>query len=126
MEAEEPSPPKVKRGPTPRRRGPVACSFCRKSQKQVKKVIVGPGVYICDECIELCNDILVHELSEEEREATRQAKRQANESDARKAFTVLRDEVVASLLDREPLPNRIQLKGWVLLLDRVRAGIADD
>lgn len=36
------------------------CSFCGKSQKQVKKLIAGPGVYICDECIELCNLSLIH------------------------------------------------------------------
>ncbi len=34
------------------------CNFCGKSQKEVKKLIAGPGVYICDECIDLCNDIL--------------------------------------------------------------------
>jgi len=39
------------------------CSFCEKSQDEVRKLIAGPGVYICDECIELCNDILVEELS---------------------------------------------------------------
>ncbi len=42
----------------------VKCSFCGKSQKQVKKLIAGPGVYICDECIELCNDIIEEELSD--------------------------------------------------------------
>ena len=36
----------------------LKCSFCGKSQKQVKKLIVGPGVYICDECIDLCNDTI--------------------------------------------------------------------
>jgi ATP-dependent Clp protease ATP-binding subunit ClpX len=40
------------------------CSFCGKSQEDVKKLIAGPGVYICDECIELCNDILSEELQE--------------------------------------------------------------
>ena len=43
--------------------GLLRCSFCGKSQNEVKKLIAGPGVYICDECIELCNDII-----EEERE----------------------------------------------------------
>ncbi|MFO7700305.1 MAG: ATP-dependent Clp protease ATP-binding subunit ClpX [Acidimicrobiia bacterium] len=41
----------------------LKCSFCGKSQKQVKKLIAGPGVYICDECIELCNEIIEEELS---------------------------------------------------------------
>ena len=40
------------------------CSFCGKSQKQVKKLIAGPGVYICDECIDLCNEIIEEELAE--------------------------------------------------------------
>ncbi|HMS25042.1 MAG TPA: ATP-dependent Clp protease ATP-binding subunit ClpX [Acidimicrobiia bacterium] len=40
----------------------LKCSFCGKSQKQVKKLIAGPGVYICDECIELCNEIIEEEL----------------------------------------------------------------
>jgi ATP-dependent Clp protease ATP-binding subunit ClpX len=44
----------------------LKCSFCGKSQKQVKKLIAGPGVYICDECIELCNEIIAEELSETE------------------------------------------------------------
>jgi len=42
----------------------LKCSFCGKSQKQVKKLIAGPGVYICDECIELCNEIVDEELSD--------------------------------------------------------------
>jgi ATP-dependent Clp protease ATP-binding subunit ClpX len=42
----------------------VKCSFCGKTQKQVKKLIAGPGVYICDECIELCNDIIEEDLAE--------------------------------------------------------------
>jgi len=42
----------------------LKCSFCGKSQKQVKKLIAGPGVYICDECIDLCNEIIEDELSE--------------------------------------------------------------
>ena len=41
----------------------LKCSFCGKSQKQVKKLIAGPGVYICDECIDLCNEIIEEEFS---------------------------------------------------------------
>ena len=44
----------------------LSCSFCGKSQREVKKLIAGPTVYICDECIELCNDIIAEEYSEEE------------------------------------------------------------
>ena len=42
----------------------LKCSFCGKTQKQVKKLIAGPGVYICDECIDLCNEIIEEELTE--------------------------------------------------------------
>jgi len=42
----------------------LKCSFCGKSQKQVKKLIAGPGVYICDECIELCNEIIEEEVGD--------------------------------------------------------------
>jgi ATP-dependent Clp protease ATP-binding subunit ClpX len=44
----------------------LKCSFCGKSQKQVKKLIAGPGVYICDECIDLCNEIIEEEFSSSE------------------------------------------------------------
>ncbi len=51
---------------TPKTEGPehLKCSFCGKSQRQVRKLIAGPNVYICDECIELCNDIVEDELAE--------------------------------------------------------------
>src|SRR5215207_7007441 len=41
----------------------LQCSFCGKSQRQVRKLIAGPGVYICDECIDLCNEIIDEEFS---------------------------------------------------------------
>ena len=44
----------------------LSCSFCGKSQKEVKKLIAGPTVYICDECIELCNDIIAEEYGVDE------------------------------------------------------------
>lgn len=46
-------------------KGQLKCSFCGKLQEQVKKLVAGPGVYICDECIELCNEIIEEELSGE-------------------------------------------------------------
>ncbi|MDD4517730.1 MAG: ATP-dependent Clp protease ATP-binding subunit ClpX, partial [Limnochordia bacterium] len=46
-------------------KGQVKCSFCGKQQEQVKKIIAGPGVYICDECIELCTEIIEEELSDD-------------------------------------------------------------
>jgi ATP-dependent Clp protease ATP-binding subunit ClpX len=49
----------------------LLCSFCGKSQSEVKKLIAGPGVYICDECIELCNDIIAEEYEKEEAKQAR-------------------------------------------------------
>ena len=46
-------------------KGQLKCSFCGKEQEQVKKLIAGPGVYICDECIELCNEIIEEEFNED-------------------------------------------------------------
>src|SRR5438046_5241477 len=46
--------------------GNLSCSFCGKSQKEVKKLIAGPTVYICDECIGLCNDIIAEEVEKDE------------------------------------------------------------
>ena len=46
--------------------GTLRCSFCGKTQREVKKLIAGPGVYICDECIDLCNDIIVEEKDRED------------------------------------------------------------
>ena len=44
----------------------LKCSFCGKPQEQVRKLVAGPGVYICDECIELCSEIVEEELGIEE------------------------------------------------------------
>ena len=46
-------------------KGQLKCSFCGKTQEQVRKLVAGPGVYICDECIELCNEIIEEEFSED-------------------------------------------------------------
>ena len=53
----------------PEGKNDLLCSFCGKSQDEVKKLIAGPSVYICDECIELCNDIIAEEYEREENEA---------------------------------------------------------
>ncbi len=66
----------------------LKCSFCAKSQKQVRKLIAGPGVYICDECVDLCNEIMEEELAEP-------AEAQAGELPApREIFQFLDDYVV--------------------------------
>src|SRR3989338_6284816 len=46
--------------------GNLVCSFCGKGQREVKKLIAGPTVYICDECIDLCNDIIAEEAAREQ------------------------------------------------------------
>ena len=52
-------------------KGGLFCSFCGKSQKQVRKLISGPNVFICDECIRLCNEILVEDEARKAHEGTR-------------------------------------------------------
>ena len=49
--------------------GVLSCSFCSKTQKEVRKLIAGPSVYICDECINLCNDIIAEEFDRDDRQA---------------------------------------------------------
>ena len=49
------------------------CSFCHKSQHEVRKLIAGTAVHICDECVELCNDIIREEVPEAEGQGKRQA-----------------------------------------------------
>ncbi len=65
----------------------LKCSFCGKSQEQVRKLIAGPGVYICDECIDLCNEILDEELLENQGNGN---SRQSNEV-SRKGTTATRN-----------------------------------
>ena len=49
----------------------LSCSFCGATQEEVRKLIAGPGVYICDQCIDLCNDIILDEVDEDEESAPR-------------------------------------------------------
>jgi ATP-dependent Clp protease ATP-binding subunit ClpX len=113
----------------------VKCSFCGKSENQVKKIIAGgghfdgearsqvgkPSVYICDECVDLFADVLKEEIGGQERRATRRTA----DKDARRALALLRDEVVASVLDKQPLPDRHKLGSWLLLLDRALGATND-
>ena len=48
----------------------LRCSFCGKSQDEVKKLIAGPTIYICDECVDLCNEIIAEEYEDEKIEGT--------------------------------------------------------
>lgn len=47
-------------------KGTLVCSFCNRTQEEVRKLIAGPSVYICDECIDLCNDIIAEEVDQRE------------------------------------------------------------
>ncbi|MCS6782724.1 MAG: ATP-dependent protease ATP-binding subunit ClpX [Gloeomargarita sp. SKYBB_i_bin120] len=80
--------------------GHLKCSFCGKSQEQVRKLIAGPGVYICDECVELCNEILEEELS-----------------DARSMAPVTKRKAVPSraplVNSRDPLPRPQDIKHYL-------------
>ena len=62
----------------------LKCSFCGKSQEQVRKLIAGPGVYICDECVELCNEILDEELMESRPQKPSPANAQGNATNKNK------------------------------------------
>jgi ATP-dependent Clp protease ATP-binding subunit ClpX len=67
MDGEAAGPPPRPEAWTLEKRESLSCSFCGKSQKDVKKLIAGPTVYICDECIGLCNDIIAEEIAGEEK-----------------------------------------------------------
>ena len=58
----------------------LKCSFCGKSQKQVQQLIAGPGVYICDECVELCNEIIEERLAEAGAEEASRSRKRSSDS----------------------------------------------
>ena len=62
----------------------LKCSFCGKTQDQVKKLIAGPDVYICDECVELCNEILDEEFFENKEKDSKKEDEVKTEEDALK------------------------------------------
>ncbi len=81
----------------------LKCSFCGKSQDQVRKLIAGPGVYICDECIDLCNEILDEELLDSQGNS-----RQSNESNQKKANGIRNSGKPAPTLASIPKPLEIK------------------
>jgi ATP-dependent Clp protease ATP-binding subunit ClpX len=66
----------------------LLCSFCGKSQEEVKKLIAGPSVYICDECIQLCNEIIAEEYSQEDEETTDQLLKPAEIKDVLDQYVI--------------------------------------
>ena len=81
----------------------LKCSFCGKSQEQVRKLIAGPGVYICDECIDLCNEILDEELVEGQAGA-----RQGQGDPSRKQAAPRKPSKPAPTLATIPKPQEIK------------------
>ena len=86
----------------------LKCSFCGKSQEQVRKLIAGPGVYICDECIDLCNEILDEELAEGQSPASRANHDQPRRPPARKPgrpaptlATIPKPQQIKAFLDQQ-------------------------
>ena len=76
----------------------LRCSFCDKSQKEVDKIVAGPSVYICDECIELCNNIIEEEREKDKPEET--------------PTKLLKPKQIKQILDQL---DRKRLKGFYLL-----------
>ena len=75
----------------------LKCSFCGKSQKQVKKLIAGPGVYICDECIDLCNEIIEEELNDSPESSLRELPK------PREIYEFLEDYVIGQEVAKKAL-----------------------
>ena len=81
------------------------CSFCGKSQHEVRKLIAGPSVFICDECVELCNDIIAEEVEREVTDPIEQAIQEMSQIDyvesySRAGVSVVRVEIDAARKDR--------------------------
>ena len=113
----------------------LACSFCRKSQDDVKKLIAGPSIYICDECVEVCNDILADDAAFEQRRAAKEAPPTPDIADGRAESGAIRwsadANVVRCALCRMPTPVAdsvaIEDRGIVCVgcLDAVEAAAAE-
>ena len=92
--------------------GQLTCSFCGKSQDEVKKLIAGPTVYICDECIELCNDIIDEEARLDDASALKRSCRSQfitiiNGSSFPKKTTILRFRKVIFCCSVRPGAERL-------------------
>ena len=71
----------------------LTCSFCNKSQSEIAKLIAGPGVYICNECVELCNQIIIQELDRKRARASKAARSSKSEDPTTiKAWAELSDD----------------------------------
>jgi hypothetical protein len=100
----------------------LKCSFCGKSDNQVKKLIAGPGVYICDECVDLCNEIISEELFESAPRKKpppvndlKQARRDILQTALRSEFWIIQRVAnpstgIAILVDGQPLGTTMEVK----------------
>jgi len=104
----------------------LKCSFCGKSQEQVRKLIAGPGVYICDECIDLCNEILDEELvdsqtSSEGRHAPETGRRKAPSKKPSKPAPTLAEvpkpQAIKAFLDRQVVGQEEAKKSLSVVAD---------
>ena len=78
-------------------KGQLKCSFCGKTQDQVRKLVAGPGVYICDECIELCTEIVEEELGTEEEIEFKDVPKPAEIRDILDEYVIGQDQAKKSL-----------------------------
>jgi len=96
----------------------LECSFCGKSQKEVKKLIAGPTVYICDECVGLCNDIL-----EEDAKERGQAPREANPHSVLARFSLIVGNLheIGEILQRKCASTGVEAASLPGLTERVES-----
>lgn len=78
-------------------KGQLKCSFCGKNQDQVRKLVAGPGVYICDECIELCNEIIEEEYGQQEESELRDVPKPKTIRDILDQYVIGQDEAKKTL-----------------------------
>jgi len=83
-------------------KGQLKCSFCGKTQDQVRKLVAGPGVYICDECIELCTEIVEEELGTEEEVEFKDVPKPAEIRDILNEYVIGQDQAKKALSTGNP------------------------
>jgi ATP-dependent Clp protease ATP-binding subunit ClpX len=107
-------------------KGQLKCSFCGKTQDQVRKLVAGPGVYICDECIELCNEIIEEELCDEQELDMVELPRPTEINEILNQYVIGQEEAKKSLavavynhykrINSEPKPDDVELQKSNILL----------
>lgn len=114
-------------------KGQMKCSFCGKTQEQVRKLVAGPGVYICDECVRLCNEIVEEEVSDGEHIELRDLPKPKEIYDVLNQYVIGQDEAKKSLavavynhykrINRTPRQDDVELqKSNILMLGPTGSG----